>query len=443
MNGFIEKFRDKGLDKIVFLLSFALCLLMAKLLILERSRLDFGKLYSLKGTELEVALPVSGNWESIPNWKYNGREYILYGAKKDINGNLLDLFAYVYHLNMAETNIEKMLDMQLAGDSLIDGGVTPAKGTTIYWRLVKQSEERVTGSRSGGGNYKLLAGADLGSGRFLRMEIESVEGEDVIMEIFNGAVKHLRFSDNELLRTGAQMVNDLKTGGIDVGIVRPKQNNIYKISNSFDRVIGFKSEMLGTDYFEDGQVGKKISSFDFIQSGKAEFTKKEDLIFKPGLEKFFIKSKYASNLNERYKFYEIHFENEQVEVVDFDSTLKVRYKPGPAAISEQFYLEIVNAFVRSEYKEVLVDMINYQGDIVPTILSHHINGLESVGVHAVKFQSLDENKDIEIIYVGDMGELIKVENKNMGLVVEPGKRDELAEAFPMWGQWIRSSGSSN
>ena len=436
MNGFIEKFRDKGLDKVAFLLSFALCLLAAKLLIIERSRLDFGKLYSLTGTELEVSLPVSGNWEGIGSWKYNGRDYILYGAKKDINGNLLGLFAYVYHLNMAETNIEKMLDMQLASDDLIDGGVTPAERTTIYWRLVKISEESVVGTQTGGGNYRLLAGADLGAGRLLRMEIESVEGADVVMKIFNGAVKHLRFSDNKLLAAGAEMVNGLKTEGVDIDVVRPKQNSIYKISDGFGRIIGFKSEVLGTDYFEDGQAGKKISSFDFMKSGNAEFTKKEDIVFDSGLERFFIKCKRANNLNERYKLYEIRLENEQIEIVDLDSTLKIKYRPGPAAISEQFYLEIANAFVRGEYEKVLVDMINSQGNIVPTILSRHKNGLESVGVHAIKFQNLDENKDVEIVYVGDMGELIKVENKRSGFFIEPGKRDELAEAFPMWGQWI-------
>ena len=83
-----------------------------------------------------------------------------------------------------------------------------------------------------------------------------------------------------------------------------------------------------------------------------------------------------------------------------------------------------------------MDFINHRGEIVPTILSRHKNGLESVGVYAIKFQSLDDEKVVEIIYVGDMGEFIKSEHKKLGYVIEPGKRDELANTFPRWGQWI-------
>lgn len=436
MKGFIEKFRDRGLDKVAFLLSFAVCLLAAKLLIIQRSKLDFGKLYNLSGTNLEVSLPVSGNWQGIDNWKYNGRDYILYGAKKDINGSLVGLFAYAYHLNLAETNIEKMLDMQLAAEEFIEGGVTSAKGTTVYWRMVKVSAENAVAGQYRGGNHKLVGMANLGMGRVLRMEIESVEGKAAVMEIFNGAVKKLRFLDNELLAGGVELVNGLKTDGVDLGLVRPDKNVIYKISDGFGRVVGFKSEMLGTEYFENGQIGRKISSFDFIKSGRAEFTKKEDFVFSPELERFFVKCKYASNMNQRYKLYEVRLEDGQVEVVDLDSTLKVKYRLGKAAISEQFYLEMVNALLGSGREKVLVDIINYQGDIIPTILSVYKNGLESLGVRAVKFESLDDNREVEVIYVGDMGEFIKAENKRVGLVVEPGKRDELAEVFPMWGEWI-------
>ena len=79
---------------------------------------------------------------------------------------------------MADANIENMLDMQLAADSFIEEGVTEAKGIAINWRLVKVANEKVIAGQGSGSNHRLLGMADLGRGRLLRIEIESVEQQD-------------------------------------------------------------------------------------------------------------------------------------------------------------------------------------------------------------------------------------------------------------------------
>jgi len=188
-----------GYDKIALLGLFIAALLMARFVIAYKSRLLFSDPISLSQTGLSVSMPSGHSWLSEKQWKYQKNMFTI-SSLFPLGSKEPTAWANCRYLLSAETTMPQMRFEQRASE--IDAVIAEISQTqtdtlTIDWVRIDKPEV----------HFSIFFGtARLPDNRQLDIEVNEIAGDGELAErVFMRIIESLKFDDNQLLKTGAEI----------------------------------------------------------------------------------------------------------------------------------------------------------------------------------------------------------------------------------------------
>jgi hypothetical protein len=218
-----------GYDKIALLGLFILSLLIAHLIVVLTSRISFSDPIRLSQTGLSVSIPAGQAWQSDIQWQFQENMFSL-SSLFPRGSDRPTAWANCRYLLSAETTTPQMRFEQRASEmnaviaetnqtqTVSTGGSRTA--LTIDWARIDKPEVYFT---------MFFATARLPDNRQLDIEVSQIAGDGELAEIvFKHIIETLIFEDNRLLKTGAEIVAEIKSKGL-AGFLdnQNRQDNIY------------------------------------------------------------------------------------------------------------------------------------------------------------------------------------------------------------------------
>lgn len=194
-----------GYDKIALLGLFIAALLMAHLIVVFKSRISFSDPIRLSQTGLSVSMPSGQSWQSDIQWQYQENMFSL-SSLFPRGSDRPTTWANCRYLLSAEMATPQMRFEQKASEInavVAETNQTQTDTLTIDWARIDKPEV----------HFSMFFGtARLPDNRQLDIEVNQIAGDGELAErVFKHIIESLKFEDNQLLKTGAEIVAEIKS----------------------------------------------------------------------------------------------------------------------------------------------------------------------------------------------------------------------------------------
>lgn len=373
MNGTHE--RNRWVDKIAFLGLFIGVLLIANVIVIQRSVLVLSEPMELNCAGLSVRIPTRNGWRSENQWKYQQNSFVLDSFFSPGSGSVTATVSCQYLLATAKTDPNKLFEERVSaiggaeiartGQAEIGGssdGLQAGSIHTLSWAHIKKPKTL----------FEMFFGvAQLPNNRRLDIEVYQTTGDtDQAERIFNSVINSIKSTDNHLLEAGGKIVTEIKYRGLDSFLISggnkrgQDRETFFLIKDTTGKSIGFTMEVLRSPepgrfgamsyYYIHGRNGQKqIASFQ-SDNNLNEFAWKSETSWPGGRSGAEITSGKDGIMT----------------VKGFGLQPKEKdYQIGPAAIPDALSEFIFSQMLDSDQKEIFVDIIEADGKITPTLVS--------------------------------------------------------------------------
>jgi hypothetical protein len=407
----MDAFRDiqkQGGDKIGLLGLFVLAVIAAYFTVALKSAVKLSEPIPLPHTGLSMSIPVGNGWHSEQRWMYHESTFIL-SSIFALQPEKATGWAHCQYKWAAKRAAPEDRFAWKASDvdgEIVETGRTQADGLTVDWVCIERADLLLT---------TFWGTAELPNGRQLDIEVHQIFSDpELAKRIFNQILENLSFKINPLIEAGSQVVTAVKSKGLDRHMNDRDQRTLYLIKDPTGQPIGFTVDFLMNDG-KEAPLNVKGAGFLYIDGQKGG---EQEMSFEcsNNLSEF----KYRSRIESAEEGYVTQV------VLDKSGTLTVRkrgsqtetktYYPGPAALPDVFFDHIFGWMLDHNQREIVVDLIEAGGKIVPTYISRNETGnWETAYVFDLEFHDdqglsqrvfLDEQKQIyksliqrEIVYV--------------------------------------------
>jgi len=227
-----------GYDKIALLGLFIAALLMARLVVMFKSGLEFSKPIPLSNLGLSVSMPSGRSWQSEKQWTYQENIFSIssifpLGSKRPTT------WANCRYLLSAETTTPQMRFERTAAefDAVIaETNRTQIDTLTIDWTRIEKPEFLFT---------VFYGTARLPDNRQLDIEVHHIARDGQFAErTFKGILESTRFEDNKLLGAGAEVIAEIKSKGLAGFLDNQNRQAFFLIKDTAKRTIGFTMDVL-------------------------------------------------------------------------------------------------------------------------------------------------------------------------------------------------------
>ncbi|MFZ0034064.1 MAG: hypothetical protein WAK60_03625 [Sedimentisphaerales bacterium] len=484
MNG-TYKTRNRRVDKIAFLGLFIAALLIARLVVVSRSAIVLSEPIELNFAGLSVSIPTGNGWQSEKQWRYQQNGFTLGSFFNSGSGSINAVVSCRYLLAATKAAPEVLFEEKA---SAVDGseivktgrieiggpGSSFTKGSqnggilTIDWAHIKRSKIP----------FDTFFGiAQLPNNRRFDIEVYQATGDiDLAEEVFKSVSGSLKFTDNQLLEAGSKIVAEIKGKGLDSFLASPKgeqgRENFFLIKDAGERTIGFLMEALGSRFAEkpppptvlgDGQKGDATvelapearlnilgGSFYYIRD---RYNYRQATLFQSDnrFDEFVWKSQ-ASGPAGRGGAEIVLGKDGIMAVKNFDPRVEERdYQISPAAIPDILGELTFSQMLDSDQKEILVDIIEADGKIIPVLVSRieasrppasqeRSNGADVTGEEAAyvfKVELLNGTGFSEQVYLDDQRQILKkLSQQESTYTFERTSKENILKEFPEQGSYI-------
>jgi hypothetical protein len=432
MNSAHEK-SNPGYDKIALLSLFIAALLTARLIVLFKSRIVFSKPVVLSGTGLSVSMPSGYGWFSDKEWKFQDNAFSI-SSLFPVGSDKPTTWANCRYLLSAETTTTLMRFQRTAAE--IDAVVVETKqtqvgGITIDWARIEKPEFLFTA---------FYGTARLPDNRQLDIEVRHIAIDGRFAEqAFQGIIESLKFEDNELLRTGAEIVKEIKSKGIDSFLDNQNSQAFFFVKDSSESTVGFITDVL-VDSGTETQRNIRSAGLFYIR-GQNSFEKATSFQCTDNLDEFVYRSELSSRAG-RSGAETIQKTAGEIIVRRFQAeSEEKKHRLNPAAIPDIFLDLLVLQMLESNTKEIVVDLIESNGKIIPTL----ITAVETTkdppndrdAAYVFKLELLDGRGFSERIYMNDRKLIYKRLARQDNLyVLERTDAESIAREFPEYADFV-------
>ncbi len=393
-----EELKKFGADKIVFLGMFFLSLLIAWLLVSINSKISFSKPIKLAHTGFSACVPIGKDWQSNEKWQYEDNTFVL-SSNFLVEHNIPAVAVNCrYYLTSEDINPQTWLS-QLPQDSnsaIVEKGEIQKNNLTLQWVHI---EKPFT---------VYLASAELPNNRTIDIEVIQTTIEiDIADKVFKNVIDKLAFNEDNPLKSGSEIVKQLKSKGLDTFIDKNNKQVCFLIRDSSGSDIGFTIDQLEVSSTSDQNDIRGTS-----------------LLYLAG-----------RNAQEQYSFFrsdkkitEYTWQNQTITragrtdtKIDFNQsgTIRVISQTNNATHSDSFtnaydivpsiYLELfISRFVQSDVNEVVIDVIDSSGRVTPSLIAFEPldqNATEDTS-HVIRLEPLDRDS-WQLIYLDKDNHIIK------------------------------------
>ena len=420
-------------DKIALLGLFMLSLLLAHLIVVFMSRISFSDPILLSQTGLSVSMPSGRSWQSDRQWQYQENKFSL-SSFFPLGSDRPTTWANCRYLLSAETATPQMRFEQRA--SGIDAVVTETNQTqtdmlTIDWARIDRPEL----------HFSMFFGtAILPDDRQLDIEVYQIAGEGELAElVFKHIIETLEFEDNQLLKTGAEIVAEIKSRGLAGFLNNQNQQAYFLIKDPAKNTIGFTMDVL-VESGADAQPNIRAAGLLYIR-GQNSIEHATSFQCSNNLDEFVYNSE-TSQRNGRSGTETILDETGVITVREFQAQPDEKsYRLGTAAIPDIFLDQLLMQMLESGTSQIVVDIIEAKGKIIPTLIAA-IEAAEDMtadedAAYAFELELLDGRGYSEKIYLNDQKQVyLRLARQDDVYILERAEVESIVREFPEHAELI-------
>ena len=400
MDGTFET-KKYGADKIALFALFILALLIAYVITVSKSTVKLSEPIKLEHSGLSVSMPTGAGWQSQKQWNYHENAFTI--SSFFISGPAATAIVHCRYL-LAPTSANPQIKFSQKTSSI--GGTIEKTDQiqtdtlTIDWAHIKQPQMPLD---------VFFGTTILPDKRQLDIEVHEATGDAELAEkLFKRIVKSLKFADNQLLNAGGKIVEQIKTKGLNSFLKKQSRQNLFLIKDSTRRTIGFTIDTL-IDSTPNAQLNIQAAGYYCI---RGRYATHQETFFQSdnSLNEFTWKSKTSSPTT-----------SSRTEIVlDKNGNMTVRklgpqpevknYTLGPAAIPEVFLEQLFSQMLDNDNKKIIVDIIESDGKITPTLISGveaEETAVAEEAAYKLKLEFLDGRGFYEYIYLDSQKRIFK------------------------------------
>jgi len=395
--------KKTGGDKIALLGLFIAALLIARLIVAFKSGLLFSDPVGLSHTGLSVTMPSGNGWECDEQWKYQENTFTL-SSVFPAGSSRPTARAYCRYILGADTTTPfERFDQEAANAdaTIVETSQTRTGTLTIDWAKMDKPEVFLC---------VFLGTARLPDNRQLDIEVHQIAGDDQMAEqVFKRIREDLKFEDNKLLKTGTEVVAEIKSKGLGSFLDNQNRQAFFLIKDSRKRAIGFTMDVL-VDSGPGARLNIRAGSLSYIR-GLRPLEQGTSFQCSNDLGEFVFKSEISRRTG-RSGTEIIAGKDNIMTLRKFEAEPEEkRYYLNPAAIPEVFIDQLLKQMLDSGRKEIIVDIIQANGKIIPA----HISGIEVTkdmaadedAAHVFMLELLDGQGFSERLYLNNRHQVYK------------------------------------
>lgn len=425
--------RKLGADKVALLGLFIVALLTARLIVALKSALSLSEPIQLPRTGLSVSMPTSNGWRSEKQWQHQGNVFTLSSSFAP-GSSRPTARAHCQYLLAAETTTPQIRFTQKAFEvdgEIAETGQAQTDTLTIDWAHINKPEVLLN---------TFLATAKLPDNRQLDIEVRQITDDAELTErAFKRIVRSVNFKDNQLLNAGAEMVAKIKSKGLESLLDNQNQQAFFLIKDSTRRTIGFTVDVL-IDSGKNAQFNIRGAGLFYIK-GRRTLEQGTSFQCSNNLNKFVYKSEIHSRAG-RSGTEIILDEPGVMSVRKFDAGPEEKnYRLNPAAMPDILLDQLLRQMLGSNKKEIVVDLIEADGKITPTLVSRielkKDAAADEDAAYVFKLELLDRRGFSEHIYFDNKKQIYKRLVQQDGVYILEGTTiEDIVREFPEWAEYI-------
>lgn len=360
MNETSEGIKPGG-DKIALLGLFVIALLIAQLIVSSRSVILLSEPIELANTGLSISIPVGNGWQSNKTWAFHDNAFIL-GSSYVMNPRKPTALAQCQYRFAAEIftpqEIFKQKALELAG-MIVNTDQVQTDKLVFDWAHINTPQINL---------HMFIGTALLPGNHQLDIEVHEISGNaDIAEKTFMSIIKKVHYKDNNLFRTGAEMIAVFKSKGIDNLIDEQKPQGFYLIEDAGKKTIGFMTDIL-TSSTQDNPLNIHVAGFVYIR-GRSGYEQATSFQSDNNYDQFTWKGQTYRGRNKSGTEIDLNRDGTLTISKYGPDPLQESYRPGNAAIPDALLGLFSYEVLGSNEKEIAVDTISIDGKIVPTLIS--------------------------------------------------------------------------
>ncbi|HCO95327.1 MAG TPA: hypothetical protein DIU00_15490 [Phycisphaerales bacterium] len=378
-------------------------------------------------------MPSGNGWECDEQWKYQENTFTLYSFFPAGSSRPTARAYCRYVLGADTTTPFERFDQEAANAdaTIVETNQTRTGTLTIDWAKMDKPEVFLC---------VFLGTARLPDNRQLDIEVHQVAGDDQMAErVFKRIIEDLKFEDNQLLKTGAEVVAEIKGKGLGSFLDNQNRQAFFLIKDSRERAIGFTMDVL-VDSGPEGRLNIRAGSLSYIR-GLRPREQGTSFQCSNDLSEFVFKSEISGRTG-RSGTEIIAGKDNIMTLMKFGAeTDEKSYRLNPAAIPEVFFDQLLKQMLDSGKKEVIVDIIQANGKIIPV----HISGIEVTkdmaadedAAHVFMLELLDGQGFSERLYLDNRHQVYKrLFRQDNIYILERTDIGSIMEEFPEREEYI-------
>jgi len=392
-----------GLDKVALLGLFALAVLIAYLISESHRAVKLSEPIKLEHAALSVSMPNGNGWISSKQWKYQDNGFTLSSVLNPTREGAAAIAHCEYLLACPYSSPDTWFRQKAASvnGSVVQKGQICTPALTIDWAHIKNNQVLFD---------MFLGTAKLSCNRQFHIEVRQANDDSSLAEqVFQLITKNLKVNDNQLLRAGGQIVSQIKDVGLDHLLHNQNCQAFFLIEDKANQAIGFTMDVL---------VNSAPGSAPNIQAATFAYRRSPYL------------QEQATFFESDNKFDEFSWRSEARDIVGKTGTkvhrakngimtvtrlgrwLKEKnYRPGPAAIPAVLLDFMLRRLLESDYKQIIVDIVNADGKITPAIISRFQTQENTPGRdeprYVLELQLLDDAGFSQAVYLDRKTQVFK------------------------------------
>jgi hypothetical protein len=419
-----EKLRRIGLDKVAFLILLLLGLVLAKFIISYGSKLELSEPLALKGTGLEVSAPFGDSWKRLSNgFKYEDNKFS-FTCLMQISGDSVITVQWQYSLLPTTKTVPERLQAEAEiAKGRIESSASGKFGDYNF-DYAKIVSEKVT---------VFYGTTVLPDGRILILEVgQNGRGIDLAEKIFRNLLASVKYNPDNPAVKGAEFLKTFKTS-LGALLTQSASQNYYRLKDTRGSSIGFTTDSIR--YWPDVNENSAISAAGllFLSSGFNAYAEQSIFHSNISLNKFDWMVKQGNLLTNREVPIHIQLDDQLLAVQKQNTAEKLGFTN--TMLPDPFFDLAIEAFLKSNFDSVMLDVVISEGKIAPVILSRIKSPETSVlpAESAANVELFATNTVNQKMYFDGEGRLLSADVQgSLSYRIERTSRADIIADFPQW-----------
>lgn len=426
----IEKVKRYSLVELALLMIFTVGILIAHLIVKQRSRIELSEPLSLPGSGVCVSLPINNGWRKTPGWSYQevGNNMLWMGQLRIPGRGEIEV-QWKYYFNMGQIDesgyLKKWADR--TGVNILRTGETNGTPSMTYGRMYSEESPQVE---------CLVGVVCLDFDRAIELFVKS-SGADLLYteKVFKQVAESFVYKSPQALHDGLTLTESfldhqlqaLKSGGFS--------KEAFLIKDALNNNLGFY--YMRPDFYHDED--QLLEKFQIRKYELRRYDSRGTLWYSPIEKEYRWETKLFMAKRTTPEQIKIVFDPDDGLSVSYNSRKDQEWPLEHMILPELFLHEYARSFLASQFISVVVDVVGSSGQLAPVLLTRISSDQAKITatedrVSVVHMNYLHSSDSFEELLFDQDGALIgKLEKlpRRKRLIWESASEEQIQDIFEM------------